>query len=189
MVTKKNVFVMVLVFLMVAGIVSAGAIGRGGFGAGAVVTAAAADDSTVRPVQRWQGLDTDELATCPCIGADGEFDREAFASWQAERAVWREDVQSQSMRNTMGRQGKAATPVASYGQNRAPVASYGQNRAPVASYGQNRAQAVSYGQNRAPVASYGQNWSPMQGRAVNTRPGMGNVQPAGGASYGPAWAR
>lgn len=158
MVTKKNVFVMVLVFLMVAGLVSAGAVGRGGFGAGAVV-AADADDSTVRPIQRWQDLDADELAACPCIGEDGEFDEEAFDAWQAERAAWREEVQSQSMRNSMGRQGKAATPVASYGSNRAPVASYGQNRAP------------------------------MQGRAVNTRPGMSNMQPAGGASYGPGWAR
>ncbi len=147
MVTKKNVFVMVLVFLMVAGIVSAGAVARGGFGAGAVV-AEDSDDSTVRPIQRWQDLDADELAACPCIGGDGEFDQEAFDARQAERAAWREEVQSQAVRGSLGRQGKASMPVASYGPNRAPVQGRSLNARP----GMMGAQPVS-------GAAYGPAWA------------------------------
>lgn len=164
MVTKKRVFVMVLIFLMVAGMVSAGAVGRGGFGAGQVLAASSTDDATVRPFQRFQSLDADDIAACPCIGEDGEFDQEAFDARQAERAAWRTGVQSQAM---MGRQGRQVAPAASYGPRGASM----QNR------------------NFTPAASYGPNRAPMQGRTPNARPGMMGAQPASGASYGPVWAR
>lgn len=125
MATKKNVFITVLVFLMIAATISAGVVGRGGFGAGVVLAASEAEDPTSRPVQRWQTLDANELADCPCVGEEGEFDAEAFAAWQAERAALREEVQRQSMRSSKGRAGRTAVTATSNGSNRASM----QNRA------------------------------------------------------------
>ena len=165
MVTKKNVFVMVLIFLFVAGIISAGAVGRGGFGAGMVLAASATDDATSRPIQRWQSLDAQVLEDCPICGDD--VDPATIRSMIAQRAAVRAKAQVAMPTTMMGRQGRAVAPAASYGPSR----------------------AFSPARVAAPVASYGPNRAPLQGMSVNNRSGMRGAQPAAGASYGPAWAR
>lgn len=94
MVTKKRVFVTIMVIVMVAATISAGVVGRGGFGgygAAAVVADGEASTETTRPVQRWQTLTEEELAACP-LYAEG-VDLEELRAFQAERAELREEAQ------------------------------------------------------------------------------------------------
>ncbi|MDX9938416.1 MAG: hypothetical protein RBT44_00480 [Sphaerochaetaceae bacterium] len=99
---KKRVFIMMMMFLVVASILAAGAIGRGGFGAGAVI--GSSDVSQERPVQRWQSLDPASVESCPCL--DGEFDAQEIAAWQDERAAQREENRSERMSGDSRRQGR-----------------------------------------------------------------------------------
>ncbi|PKL29199.1 MAG: hypothetical protein CVV46_02570 [Spirochaetae bacterium HGW-Spirochaetae-2] len=128
MVTKKKVLVLVLVLLMVAAAVSAGAMGRGNFGAmgaGAVVAATTTSGDATRPIQRWQTLDAETLADCPlCTDA---LDLEAFRLMQAERAAFREKMQSNRIvaarqsYATMGMQGRYAVQSAPAMSTRGPA--------------------------------------------------------------------
>lgn len=94
MVTKKRVLVTIMVIVMVAATISAGVVGRGGFG-GYGAAAVVADDETsaeiTRPVQRWQTLTEDELANCP-LCAEG-VDVEELRAFQAERFELMQDAQ------------------------------------------------------------------------------------------------
>ncbi|HCG63593.1 MAG TPA: hypothetical protein DHV69_05850 [Sphaerochaeta sp.] len=137
MVTKKNVLVMVLVLLMVAATVSAGVMGRGSFGAGAVVASTTDGDDVTRPIQRWQTLDAETLADCPLY--DGEdFDTEAFLLLQEERAAFRDEMQSnrniaaRQSYGTMGMQGRYAVQSAPVMSNRGPArGNQGAGRSPM----------------------------------------------------------
>lgn len=136
MVTKKNVLVLVLVLLMVAATVSAGVMGRGSFGAGAVVAATATGDDVIRPMQRWQTLDAETLADCPLCTDD--FDVEAFRLLQAERAAFRVEMQSnrnvviQQPKGSVRMQGRYAVQSAPVVSNRGPArGNQGSGRSPM----------------------------------------------------------
>ena len=113
MVTKKHVFIMVLVFLLVAATISAGVMRKGNSGAfeaRTTVTATVDGDDVTRPIQRWQTLDAETFEECPLYGED--FDTEAFLQLQEERATFREEMQSnrafsgQQSSSAMGRRGQ-----------------------------------------------------------------------------------
>ena len=95
MVTKKRVFVTIMVIVLIGATVSAGVMGRGGFGgygAAAVVASDEAEVEVTRPIQRWQTLTDEELANCPLCAAEG-VDIETIRAFQAERAELRSEAQ------------------------------------------------------------------------------------------------
>ena len=93
MVTKKRVFVTILIVMMIVSTVTAGAVyGRGGFGgygAGAVIADEELKNDVTRPIMHWETLTEEELAACPLF--DGDI--EAIREFQAERAALREEAQ------------------------------------------------------------------------------------------------
>jgi hypothetical protein len=95
MVTKKRVFVTILIIMMVVSTVTAGAVyGRGGFGgygAGAVIADEELGDDVTRPIMRWETMTEEELAACPMFGDD--VDIEAIREFQAQRAALRDEAQ------------------------------------------------------------------------------------------------
>jgi hypothetical protein len=94
MVKKKRVLVTIMVIVMVAATISAGVVGRGGFGgyqAASVVADEESSDTVTRPIQRWQTLTDEELAACP-LYAEG-VDVEEFRAFQAERFELMQDAQ------------------------------------------------------------------------------------------------
>jgi len=142
MVTKKHVFVMVLVFLLVAATISAGVMRKGNSGAtkaGTTATTTIEGDDVIRPIQRWQTLDAKALAECPLYGE--EIDSEAFLQLQEERVALREEMQSsrtfanQQSSSAMGRRGQNTVQGDSARVERSPMnknnggASYGPARA------------------------------------------------------------
>ena len=135
MVTKKRVFVTIMVIVLIGATVSAGVVGRqgfGGYGAAAVVASDEAGVEVTRPIQRWQTLTEEELANCP-LCAEG-VDVEAIRAFQAERAALREDAQL----------GAGYGPNKSNGRNNAGAAY--SNRSDVGSYGRGAAQMQNQAQ-------------------------------------------